>query len=113
MTLHLIHSYLTAFVKRRQQAIEFSSRYGQYLKEIEASPGYNAITLVLVGLKGNFSQINHFSSLIFSSRVLDVYNSGINIRISGATSREKEVGLLKSTSCLGEVDRDVWTQLGL
>lgn len=48
--LNLIHSYLSAFVKRRQQAIEFSVRHKDYLKEdIAALYAYNTIQLVLVG----------------------------------------------------------------
>lgn len=45
----MIHDYLIAFVKRRQQATEFSTKYADYLKEdIATSQAYNTIQLVLV-----------------------------------------------------------------
>lgn len=50
VTVQLIHSYLAAYVKRRQQTVEFNAKYKKYLKdEIEFCHGYSAITLVLVG----------------------------------------------------------------
>lgn len=47
--VHSIHKYVTAFVRRRQQAIEFSAKYKAYLKEdVAAFESYSTIQLVLV-----------------------------------------------------------------
>ena len=46
-----VHSYLTAYVKRRQQVIEFSERYRDYLSadtEIASSCDYSFIHLAFV-----------------------------------------------------------------
>ncbi len=49
--IHSVHKYISAFVKRRQQAIEFSTKYKEYLKEdIAAFEAYSTIQLVLVSV---------------------------------------------------------------
>lgn len=45
----IVSVYLTSYVKRRQQAIEFSTKYANYLREdIAASLAYNSVQLILV-----------------------------------------------------------------
>ena len=47
--VYSIHKYVSAFVKRRQQALEFGAKYKKYLKEdIAAFEAYSTIQLVLV-----------------------------------------------------------------
>ena len=49
MMVHSIHKYVSAFVRRRQQAIEFSTKYKEYLREdIAAFEAYSTVQLVLV-----------------------------------------------------------------
>ena len=46
---NLVHKYLTGFIKRRQQANEFSTTYKEYLKEeVATSQACNTIQLILV-----------------------------------------------------------------
>ena len=49
MMIHLIHMYLSAYIHRRQQTIEFNTKYIDFLNEdISTSHSYNIIQLVLV-----------------------------------------------------------------
>jgi hypothetical protein len=59
--VHSLHKYVSAFVRRRQQATEFSVKYKEYLKEdISAFEAYSTIQLVLVSF-----QVYAYQHLVF------------------------------------------------
>ena len=48
--LSTVHSYLEAYIHRREQSFEFRQLYSEYLtqEEVAATQAYNVIQLVLV-----------------------------------------------------------------